>query len=149
MTSPNPTLNTDCTSSHYSPALLALKRFIKGTLRQVGIGVISLVVVLNLGTHAPGWSIGMASGLSLSSSTDSATRENLSQPAQHLAQDKASDEASLKKFNRRPSFQAHSDISSHPRHTVSARMTHHHLTSARLSIPTASKRSGFSIAGAQ
>ena len=157
MTSPNPTPNSDPISGHFSPALLALKRFIRGTLRQVGIGVISLAIALNLGTHAPGWSAGIASEFSLFSSTDPATQENLSQPVQHLtrndtsdgASDGASDDTSLEKFSRRPFFQAHSAILSRSRHTVSARMTHHHLTSARLSIPAQSDQGAVSVAGAQ
>ena len=149
MTSPNPILNT----GHFSPALLALKRFMRGTLRQAAIGAISLVIVLNLGTHAPSLSAGMASESSPFFQTYSATQENLSQSVQHWTQgdtsDDASDYISSQKFNQRPSSQAHPAISSHPRHSVIARMTHHHLTSARLSIPTASERSGVSVAGSQ
>lgn len=145
MTFPNSTFNT----GHFSPALLSLKRFIRGTFRQAGIGVISLAIALNLGTHAPALSAGMASEVSPFSSTYSATRENLSHPVQHLAQGDDSDNASLEKFNHRLSPQAHSDISSRPRHSVIARMTHHRLTSARLSIPTVSGGSSLSVAGVQ
>ena len=149
MTPSHPTLNT----GHFSPALLALKRFIKGTLRQAAIGAMSLMIVLNLSTHAPGLAAGIASESSSFASIYSATQENLSQPVQRWAQgdasDNVSDDASLEQSNRRPSAQTHSAISSRPRHSVIARMTHHHLTSARLSIPTASERAGVSVAGSQ
>lgn len=149
MTSPNLTLNTGHFTGHFSPALLALKRFIRGTLRQAGIGVISLAIVLSLGAHAPALSAGMAAESPPFSSTYSATQENLSHPVQHLAQGDASDDVLLEKFTYRLSSQAHSAISSHPSHSVTARMTHHHLTSARLSLPTTSERLSVSVAGAQ
>lgn len=149
MTSPNSTLNTCPFTGHFSPALLALKRFIRGTLRQAGIGAISLVIVLNLGTHSPALSAGVASESSSLASTYSATREDLSQPVQHLAQNNTSSNASLQKFSHRPSSQADSAVSSCPSHSIIARMTHHHLTSARLSLPTTSERLSVSVAGAR
>lgn len=121
MTRSNPNLSTD----HLSPALLALKRFAKSTLRQVGIGLTALMIVLNLGVHAPGAASPQAAP---HSPTHSPTHSYTGHP-----QTVQTTEARRGPATHRQS--THKKVHP-PALLLGASMTHHHLTSARLSIPT-------------
>ena len=94
-----------------STALLGLKRFIRGTLRQLGIGLTALMIVLNLGVHTPELTVQPHSDHAAARTENSAQDDQLER-------------------DQGPSARKRT-------HTllVGARMTHHHLTSARLSIP--------------
>lgn len=117
MTRSNPNLSTD----HLSPALLALKRFAKSTLRQVGIGLMSLMIVLNLGVHAPG---AVSSQAAPHGHTHSHTGHPQTVQTTEARRGPATHRQSTHKKVHPPAL------------LLGASMTHHHLTSARLSIPT-------------
>ena len=146
MTSPNPTPNTGPFSGNFSPALLALKRFVRGTLKQTGIAVMSLVIFLSI--HVPGSSADMAADSAFFSQSHSATQAN-----SNRQMPSGSSDASPEIVNHRSPSQAHLATAPNYRHTVthsiSARMTHHHLTRARLSVSSASDQATVSVAGAQ
>ncbi|NJM96976.1 MAG: hypothetical protein HC800_07155 [Phormidesmis sp. RL_2_1] len=93
-------------SATYSPALLALKRLIRGTLKQVGIAIAALLVVLSVSSL----SVGSLSVGSLSIS--------------HYGVVEAA-----------PQSGAVAVQLTKPFHGLNARMTAHHITNARLAIP--------------
>lgn len=115
----------------YSPALLTLKRFVRGTLRQLGIGVVSLMVILSISGHSaagmlPEGDDFKAESLSLSASTlHLQPREPLSSAASSAAQH----------LSRSDTETFEPGALSDPFPGLRARMLHHRLTSARLSVP--------------
>ena len=110
----------------YSSALLALRRFVRGTLRQLGIGVLSLVVILSMSPHA-------ATGPEFNSNDLKADSHSLSKPVFALEP--------LRWQPSQPLLQA--DVLMTETDTATSeqfpglqpRMTQHRLTSARLSVP--------------
>lgn len=109
------------TTPAYSPALLALKRFVRGALRQLGIGAVSLMVILSISAHSS--ASGLSSGgefkaenlSSLASTLHLQTQRSLSPAGQHSSEPDTETSESF------PGFRS--------------RMLRHRLTSARLSVP--------------
>ncbi len=112
----------------YSPALLALKRFVRGVLKQFGIGLVSLMVILSISAHSsasvlPDGDDFKAERLSSSASTVHVQlQRTLSSAAQHSSEPMtATSEPSTAKSELSPSLRAS--------------MLRHPMTGARLSIP--------------
>ncbi|MEL6813608.1 MAG: hypothetical protein AAFP03_02195 [Cyanobacteria bacterium J06598_3] len=107
-----------------STALLALNRFVRGPLRQMGIGIVSLMLVLGVSVQMP--TEGGMAGLDGGASPALSAMESLPKaPAVRLAQ--------------RDTADAMSHELSKPSHLLSAHMTHHRLTGARFSIPASDR----------
>lgn len=126
--------------SHPSPltptqlptALLAVKRFMRGPLRQLGIGLVSLMLIL---------------GMSVNSQPDILANTALTDPAQPQtsvltrsalnplpAKREAGHSAFEGTFEPLPADSV--TQVTRPSHMLRANMTHHHLTGARMSIPS-------------
>ncbi|MFK8185707.1 MAG: hypothetical protein AB8B99_20210 [Phormidesmis sp.] len=104
-----------------SPALLALKRWGRGLFKHFGVGLLSLVVLLNLGLGSPQMALPQMGELaaSLPASEHKQPRESgrdmdLSRPAGRLAETRASQDSYYR---------------------LDAHMTRYRLTRSRLSIP--------------
>jgi hypothetical protein len=130
--------NANGAPDNTSTALLALKRFVRGTLRQVGMGLVSLMVILNLGTHAPNPS-------QLPPIEIFATELTPAHPPIH------SQDAQLLDLD--PTIFAahamHHPIEPRIERRIGRGITYHHLTSARLSISTAPQQAIVSVAKAR
>ncbi|MGB3296009.1 MAG: hypothetical protein WBB01_23750 [Phormidesmis sp.] len=129
------------TTAAYSPALLALKRFVRGTLRQVGIGVISLMVILSMSTH-PVTSVPHSresppeSSLPTVSVLHSQPQYRASQSVQHFAESETAAPSS-------------SAAALEPFPGLRARMVRPSLTTARLSVPESTEQAITSLAEAE
>ncbi|MGB7087776.1 MAG: hypothetical protein WBD47_19620 [Phormidesmis sp.] len=124
-----------------SLSLLALKRFVNGTLRQIGIGVVSLILVLNISTY-------LSQPAPQSEFSPQLSSEQASQTADTLP----ADESPLQTPHSKASHLQPSHSQVFPfsdSHVVSASLTHHHLTGARLSIPPQKERPMVSLADAE
>ena len=124
-----------------SSALLALKRFMRGPLRQLGIGLASLVVLLNVGVHTPE---ALVSPTSQFASKSNVTEVNVTEVAKTNAPHSALNSTHSSNAIAHPlststpqqSAKVSGTSTTHP-HLLSAHMTHHRLTGSRLSLPTA------------
>lgn len=120
-----------------STALLALRRFIRGTLRQVGLGLMSLVLILNLSAPA----------------TAEGTAADWVQRAVHRVSTSEQSSGSKGSVLRgsvpeRLLKESSSAAVEKPFHLLKPRMTHHRLTRARLFIPPATEQIVASLAEA-
>ena len=105
-----------------SPALLALKRFVRNTFRQLGIGLVALMVVLNVGAHERSH---------LLANELASEPAGSSQNAQRLAFTQTLTAAST---SRLPIAEHAKEHLSGYSHRFGQGITYHHLTSARLSL---------------
>lgn len=114
-----------------STALLALKRFVRGPLRQMGIGVVSLMLILGMSVQVP-----------TEESAKGVTEHTMSNTA--LANTTLAVQSTQQTTAVRPISNGTAHTTSHqlskPSQLLSAHMTHHRLTSARFSIPARGKR---------
>ncbi len=137
--------NADSALESSSTALLALKRFVKSTLKQVGIGLVSLMTVLNLSMHAP-----ERSPSNLSSNIAELTAE----PTHSTSQPAFGQSAyALVPSDSLAALASQAPIVSLPlERRIERRMgrgiTYHHVTGARLSITTAPEQAIVSVAKA-
>ncbi len=126
-------------------ALLALRRLVRGTLRQVGLAMMSLIVILNVAGHTP-------------AADTVSPRENLSAATLPLPSLKTPfpENTFLETMSRdRHTATAAAQPSTtesapawRPHRSLHSKMTAHRLTSARLSLPSQT-RVVVSIAEAQ
>ncbi len=121
---------TPDTATRFSPALLALKRFARGTLQQLGIGLTALLIVLNLGTSTP---------------APSTVQPAPQASAQNLNTAKNDPSHSLKSTSDLDRTQP-AQVTVSPALMLEASMTQHHLTRARLIIPITTERPVVSMA---
>ncbi|MEO1396496.1 MAG: hypothetical protein AAFV90_26715 [Cyanobacteria bacterium J06634_5] len=120
------------TSAQLPTALLAVKRFMRGTLRQLGIGLVSLMLILGMSVDSPP---GILANTALT---------NSAQPRASVLARATSNPLPANREAGHPSFDGASEPLSadsvtqvtRPSHMLRANMTHHHLTSARMSIPS-------------
>ena len=131
-------------------ALLTIKRLVRRTLRQVGLSGLSLMLILGLTAHSP-----KAHALS-SYATGQPSSEVIVQPIYEKANERA-DERTSHQNDKRPfqnvDFGGYSSATStqtlRPHRLLSAKMTHHHLTGSRLTIPTSQAHRGINLAAAE
>ena len=109
-----------------SPAWLALQRFIRGTVKPFAWGLVSLMLVLNLATPVPA-SPGSDSALHNAALHNATALQSVAPNGLPRAAELGAQRHTLKH---------QSTIS-----LLSPRMTHHRLTTARLSVPATSDRS--------
>ncbi|MGB3672208.1 MAG: hypothetical protein WA984_18990 [Phormidesmis sp.] len=115
-----------------SLALLALKRLARRTFRQVGIALVSLIVVLNLTGQPTAHDRPLYEPNSASVSQDSwATL-----PA-HSPHRKPSKALSSKTLSKEDSS---GQVAQKPYQTLRHKLTHHRVTTARLAVPTLTER---------
>ncbi len=137
--------NSESDSETTSMALLALKRFVRSTLRQVGIGLVSLMVILNLGTHGPERSPSSAPELTPAQAPAQVLSHSVSLRNTHLL-------VSTESLTPLASPLTEDRIADRSEGLMARRMrrgiTYHHLTGARLSLPTASEQAIVSVAKA-
>lgn len=126
-----------------SLALLALRRFVRGTLRQVGLGLMSLVLILNL--SAPATAKGTAVDLGQRVTHRVSTFEQPSQLRKPVSEGLMSEGLTSEQSFKESSSDA--DLKK-PFHLLKPRMTHHRLTSARLFIPSSTEQIVASLAEA-
>ncbi len=112
-------------------ALLAIKRFMRGPLRQLGISLASLMILLNVGVHtpeaiAPALTSQFAPALTNQVAAPTVTATDVTQTQTHPLSRLTPTQSA--KVSGQPTAE---------QHLLSARMTHHRLTGARLSLPTA------------
>ncbi|MGC1308208.1 MAG: hypothetical protein WA885_13355 [Phormidesmis sp.] len=108
-------------------AMLSIKRFVRGTLRQCGIGLLSLIVILSVGGHVL-LEVPEADSIdSFKASRLSVVRASL--PTSALS-DSAHQPAGLEFSTADPLPGA-----KEPVRMLLPKMTHHRLTGARLSVP--------------
>lgn len=112
-----------------SSAILALKRFMRGPLRQLGIGLASLVILLNVGVHTPE----VIASAPTSQFTPEVTVTDVAQTNATHSSNVSTHQIST--LTPKQSPKALGTSTTHP-HLLSARMTHHRLTGSRLSLPT-------------
>ncbi|MEL7354107.1 MAG: hypothetical protein AAFN38_21975 [Cyanobacteria bacterium J06560_5] len=144
------------------PALLSIKRFVRRTLRQVGLSGLSLMLILGLTAHSP-----REQGLS-SYTTGQPNSTVIVQTVYEKADERTSQENDRKTFQK-VDFEDHNledhNLEDHnledrnssatsnqtlrPHRLLSAAMTHHHLTGSRLTIPTAQQHRGVDVATAE
>ncbi len=124
-----------------TPALLALRRFIRGPLRQFSLGLVSFVLVFGLTAYLPA----VAGHTPVEQPSRSAV------PSASAAAE-VPDAQRLETFGRfdlpgaaSDSAATRSDITAKPRRVLSPKMTGHRLTGARLSLPLTNKRAIASI----
>lgn len=114
------------TTAAYSPALLALKRFVRGVLKQLGMGVVSLMVILSISAHSSAGVLSnggefQAESLASASKLHIQSQRTLPAAAQHSSEPDAKASESRAASESFPGFRS--------------RMLRHQLTSARLSVP--------------
>lgn len=114
-------------SNASSLALLALKRLVRKTFQQVGIALVSLIVVLNLtGQPAahdrPSYESSSAKAAQESWATLPAQSPHR-QPSEALSEEDSSNQVAQK-----------------PYQTLRHKLTHHRVTTARLAVPTLTER---------
>ncbi|CAN5792368.1 hypothetical protein BH23CYA1_BH23CYA1_05980 [soil metagenome] len=120
-----------------SPALLALRRFIRGTLRQVGLGLLSLGLILSLSAPVTADSVGSSGQRPV----DQASTHISTDSAASLAQPSKSTEVALKvSALTQLSSEFKGAAATQSLHLLKPRMTHHRLTSAHLFIPQAAEQ---------
>jgi hypothetical protein len=150
MTFPQKDSASDNTLPSTSPALLALKRFVRGTFRQVGMGLVSLMVILNLGMHAPERSLATEILATEILATEITPPHLATTQPIHSTQDSITGSSQDAQLVER-------DLSTSAAHTthhsvkrrIGRGITYHHLTSARLSISTPPPQSIISVAKAR
>lgn len=150
MSSPSFTFRQDA-----STALLALKRFVRGTLKPLGMGLLSLMLILRMSPHLPAAAAlpetifpeAIFPEATLPEAIADTTQPSIPVPAQSLG---------LSGQNSRqqqgPSQTTQSDpvrSVAMPSHLLQAQMTHHYLTGARLSIPETIHSEGASLGGSR
>jgi hypothetical protein len=135
MTFPQKDSASDNTLPSTSTALLALKRFVRGTFRQVGMGLVSLMVILNLGMHAPERSPAPA--------TEVLATEILA--TEILANELTPPHPAIQLIHSTAAHATHHSV----KRRIGRGITYHHLTSARLSISTPPPQSIISVAKAR
>ncbi|MGD1898269.1 MAG: hypothetical protein ACFB16_15095 [Phormidesmis sp.] len=141
-------VKSDVPSGASSVALLALKRFVRGTFQRVSLALVSLILMLNL--TAPTATSHHATALNVAahpvptqqlfSSTEvpSAGSRPSHFPAESVA------DTSINASMRAPTDGL--NASSRPVNLLRSSLTHHRLTSARLLIPSDAERSAVAAA---
>ncbi|KPQ35362.1 MAG: hypothetical protein HLUCCA11_10395 [Phormidesmis priestleyi Ana] len=128
-------LLSEACAHRVSPALLALKRFARGIFKQASIGVVALLVILNLGVHpheiGPHTSAYTATELTASDLITTPAPRPTPRPTSPTVEAAATARQHTRQHTRQHAGEIPTD------HILSASLTDHHLTSARLSIPTA------------
>ena len=117
----------------YSPALLALRRWLQGFAKQCTIGIVAFLVLVNLGMRsqaAPSVAIVAHGSLAMGVSEP---RLSLSEPFKHQ-QSRASEGASSARVHRSDGTSAPASAVSYP--GLEAYTTQYQLTRARLLLPT-------------
>lgn len=105
-------------SEFSTPALLALKRFARGRLRQASLGLLSLFLAINFSVH-----------LLAVEEPPMAEEVIPSVPAPSITALETISEAVA------PEARLSSAEAVRPHRLLHAKMTHHHLTSARMTMP--------------
>lgn len=125
-----------------TPALLALKRFTRKTLRHLGLGFASIMIVLGLNHGAAGIASDAHQAAASQKCTQISTQISTHTeplPAQGSSNSPPNDQISVNT--------ATSDASVKPFYMLAPKMTNHRLTGARLSIPTATGQTVASLSG--
>jgi hypothetical protein len=133
-------------SNDTSPALLALKRFVRSTLKQLGIGLAALMVVLNVGAAHSVSASSVSANLASHQGFYQGFHQGSGQNAQQLAPAQALTSASTA-HQLEQSSEYINEYANERR--IGRGTTYHHLTSARLSIPAESRKSVVSVAEAK
>ncbi|MEM6598204.1 MAG: hypothetical protein AAF635_08555 [Cyanobacteria bacterium P01_C01_bin.69] len=120
------------------PALLAIRRFVKGALQHVGLGLVSLLVILNIAGASPAEE-------ALSTNQDSSRIALSSSLSQTNAKTPAINSNALETGNANTAITSGMSTSAapviihRPYRILHSKMTAHRLTSARLSVPKRSR----------
>ncbi|MEL7144347.1 MAG: hypothetical protein AAFY33_16475 [Cyanobacteria bacterium J06643_4] len=136
------------------PALLAIKRFVRRTLRQAGLSGLSLMLILGLVAHTPREQAlsSYPAGQPNNAVIVQADYGQADQKADQKADERTShnnDKRSFQNVDSRDYSSAISTQTLRPHRLLSATMTHHHLTGARLTVPGAQHHRDVRIADAQ
>ncbi|MEL6939878.1 MAG: hypothetical protein AAFO84_11870 [Cyanobacteria bacterium J06598_1] len=129
----------NASSESTSTALLALKRLVRGSFRQLGIALTALLLVLNLA--------GAELSLSVPASDVPAVSVSKKHPEVSLAKEPGrfkSAEVSGQSITQEVAPKS----PQRPTRLLGPSLTHHHLTSARLSLPSARAHSTATLADA-
>lgn len=125
----------ESSTSTSSIALLALKRFWRRTLRQMGIGAITLLFIVGITAHSPEAqsSIQPSSSLLNSGQRDRPQIVSMSLISPHPS----SKQSKFEQIESVPKTEDAVDlVDRKPFQTVRPKMTYHRLTTSRFSIPT-------------
>ncbi|MGB7488192.1 MAG: hypothetical protein WA901_18515 [Phormidesmis sp.] len=120
-----------------SLALLALKRLARRTFRQVGIALVSLIVVLNLTGQPTAHDRPLYEPNSASVSQDSWATLPAHSPHRKPSKALSSKALSSKTLSKEDSS---GQVAQKPYQTLRHKLTHHRVTTARLAVPTLTER---------
>ncbi len=141
------TLRTDFSTAPVepTPALLALKRFIRGPLRQFGLGLVSFVLAFSLTAYLPavaGHTSAEQPGRSAVSTATAAAKVLDKVPSAQRSKDFGKFDLPRTADNSTAthSVLARPSVADEPRRVLSYEMTGHRLTGARLSLPLTDRR---------
>jgi len=135
-------VNDDLFDYPSSPALIALRRFVSGTLRPVGLGLMSLILILNIAGRTPVANTFTPQDIPVTThSLTSSLVSSLGKPSAKVKPQIPSTAATLSPLSATATTVQQSSASTtlplRPHRLLHSKMTAHRLTSARLSVPPA------------